>query len=381
MKLRDTSILKNQFKEVFAQEARLEVFAPGRANVIGEHTDYNGGFVLPFAIDKGITFLASMSLTDKCTIISNDFNQKLSFGEIPGENIYPWMNYLRNAMILLLQEGYSFQAFNMIFGGDLPIGAGLSSSSALTCGFLKTMDALFDLKISDQQIVNFASIAENGTGLRGGMMDQNAIVYGKETNCLLIDCKQHSKMQVTLPANEEHQWVLFNSGVKHTLVQTEYNTRREECDEALEEIQKIKNTEMEFRDLQWADLRFLKSDVLRNRLKHYISENDRVQKMVPALKRNEVSLIHNLLNESHQSLATSYQVSCPEIDFIQAEINELNIGSRIMGGGFGGCLISYFPKNKIEEFSDKLNHRYSSTFELELNILAIEASKGLHLKM
>ncbi len=375
----NSSSLHRFFLDAFQGPQLVEIFSPGRANVIGEHTDYNGGFVLPFAIDRGITFLANKSISKKTKIIAFDLDEAVSFEKALIGPSYPWMRYLTNALEVLNAKGFVSKGFNLLFGGNLPIGAGVSSSSALSCGFIKTLDALFDFGLTKEQIVLFASLAENGTGVQGGMMDQHAIVHGEKEACLFIDCENRHIEKVAMPQNEKHQWVLFNTGVEHNLADTEYNKRRKECDEALTIIQEKKGKALTFRQLKDSDLTSLEDSKLKQRITHYISENERVKKMLVAFKKNDINLILHLLNDSHESLSKRYEVSCEELDYVQSALMKENYGGRMMGGGFGGCVISYLAKKDFKVFTQKISVTFKSKFGLTLKAFPIKASEGLRL--
>lgn len=336
--------LENQFLENYKIKPTLRVNAPARANIIGEHTDYNKGLVLPFAINRTCIFLASKRDDTKAFIGSIDLNKstEININSLPTKDLKDWRRYFILALEALKRHNYILGGFQCVFASEIPIGAGLSSSSAITCGFIAMLDSLFSLNISKEKQVRLASEAENGTGLQGGMMDQYSIVMSEENHALLLDCRDFST-QLIPNSIEGYHWVFIDSQVKHNLADTEYNARRNDCDEGFKIIQKKYPNLKSIRDLTLTHLNILSDyPIYKKRLQFVIKENERVRLMAEALKEQDVQKITKLLFEGHWALSTEYQVSCEELDFLVqiAETTKGVNGARMMGGGFGGGIIT-----------------------------------------
>jgi galactokinase len=354
-------------------------FAPGRANIIGEHTDYNEGFVLPFAIEQGLYFFAGLAQDEHCTLLAADTGERWSFKsyEHPDENI-SWSRYICQS---LKEMQYTGKGFNIVFGGDLPDGAGISSSSALTCGFIRTLSKLSGLFLTNREILHLAVTAEIGSGVKGGMMDQFTIINALKDHTILLDCKSLSARYVPFDP-ETFRFLLINTNIKHNLADTDYNNRRTQCDESVEILKKV------YPDIQ--SLRDVPSDWLTNsdailppllskRVQHVISENQRVSQMAEALRNKDVWQAGTLLYQSHQSLSLLYEVSCPELDFLVSWASgQSNIyGARMMGGGFGGCTINLIENELSEDQKATLFSSYKAEFGHYPTLIPICSGPGM----
>lgn len=376
----ELSNLRNRFSEIFGVTPTI-IRAPGRVNIIGEHTDYNEGFVLPFSISKAIYFACSLRDDNEFHIHADDLKKFTVITSNNADEQPGWVRFFVSAIKVLKQDKHDFKGLNIITQGDIPFGAGISSSSALTCGFLYSVVSLNQLDISRKEIVFLASRAENGTGVNGGKMDQFAICMGKANHALLIDCKDYKH---TLIKNniEDANWVLFNTNVEHNLADTEYNDRRGECESAINKIKKEHPQIKSPRDLNLDSLNehiLLISKKEFNRLTHVIEENDRVHQMIEALRDNDLDKIGQLLYESHESLSQIYEVSCEELDYIAANLlnEESCIGARMMGGGFGGCVIALI-KDGHDKFHT-LRKNYKKNFNLEMDIISVNSDDGINI--
>ncbi len=344
----------NNFETVYSTfesafgKPEVALSAAGRANIIGEHTDYHEGFVLPFAIDAAIYFCAAKNSKNKAEIISLDFGEKYDDSLEPAKG--SWQLYV-HGLLRDLKSKFQIQVVpTIVFGGNLPMGAGVSSSSALCCGLIEVMDSLYDLGLTSLQKVMWASEVEHGTGVRGGKMDQYAICHGQRGKAMLLDCRTLSHKELALP--ESWQFLLLNTGVKHNLAFTAYNQRREEAENALAIIRKKFETVKTLRDVSLDQINAcLEKDSLEyQRAIHVVSENQRVKAFELCAQMGDIRNAGRLLNQSHASLRDHYQVSCDELDFLQDQAMKKNsiFGSRMMGGGFGGCTISL-----IQEFDER----------------------------
>lgn len=373
--------MKNNILELFNSkfdDAQIYIKSPGRANIIGEHTDYNNGLVIPFAIEQCIHMYMSKNETGTLRIFAIDINDsaEVNLNEIEFQN-KGWTRYFVNVLVACNYDQSS--GIDVVFGGNLPQGGGVSSSSALTCGFLAGINALFDLKYDVNEMIDLASQAENGIGLNGGIMDQTTIFKGRYRHALKIDFLDFSVEEIQMPT-DEYTFYLFNSGQKHNLVETEYNNRRSTCENALKLIQSRKHKVETLRDITIFDIEnYLIDSVAKKRCLHVLEENDRVLSAVEILKNKRYEELGSLLLDSHKSLSQNYEISTPEIDYLVMRSQEYTavLGSRIMGGGFGGCTIN-FVKGKLSNVEiEKLKSDYKIETGYDLKVDEISASQGI----
>jgi galactokinase len=377
----DLNKLAELFNAVYQETYTHSAFAPGRANIIGEHTDYNDGFVLPFAIEQGIWFLASVNKDNMINVFSYNENNSASFS-LSGEttSMIGWSRYITQVIGMLGSEVIS-RGMNIAFGGNMPIGGGVSSSSSLTCGMIEIIGKTQGRKIDAASLVSLAVRAEHGTGVIGGIMDQFTITNGKEGHAILLDCRDQSTQYIPMPTSDLFIY-LVNTNVKHNLVETDYNLRRKECNEAIAIISDFRPEVKSMRDLTLDDLDRIEKqlpEMLYRRTRHVVSENARVLAVVDNLKAKNYEEIGILLHGSHDSLRDDYEVSCDELDWQvdYAKYFEFNYGSRMMGGGFGGCTIHFSKLPWSEEFIKEWNAEYFSKFGIENQITQIRSSNGI----
>lgn len=358
----------------------LVIYAPGRVNLIGEHTDYNEGFAIPAAINKGIVAAIQKSETTVCTVIANDLDDTFQFSL---ENIQPiknggWKNYVIGVAAEILNEGYSLQPFNIVFGGDIPIGAGLSSSAALENSVVFGLNNLFKLGISKEKMIFISQKAEhNYAGVNCGIMDQYASMFGIENGALLLDCRSVKSTEIPINFNE-YQLLLINTNVKHSLGDSAYNNRRFVC----EKVASMLKVDA-LRDASEADLQQIKTSLSTEDFQmalYVIQENKRVLQAAKAIKNKHTLEFGKLLFETHKGLQKQYKVSCTELDFLvdKAKENSRVIGARMLGGGFGGCTLNIIHKSEVELFKTKISKLYSETFKKECSFYSVEFSKGTH---
>jgi galactokinase len=368
------------FNEKFGRSATLFVFAPGRANIIGEHTDYNDGFVLPFAIGQGIWFAADYNNSGSIRIWADDFSEEAIF-EFNGacNQNYNWCNYVKQ--ILALLDIQNNQGLDIVIGSNMPIGGGVSSSSALTCGCIELLTDAYQMELTPRQKLEYAIRAEHGTGVIGGIMDQFTIINGKAKHAILLDCQTQSATHIPIEMGD-HCFYLINTMVKHNLVETDYNLRRRECEHAVATLQKNGLDIKSLRDLKLTDIPFLKSsldETLFKRAVHVLTENIRVLSTVECLKSGNYTQIGELLLASHDSLSNDYKVSCPELDW-QVEFAQQYdhiLGGRMMGGGFGGCTIHLATHSLDKEFEIEMKTKYKETFGLENTFVEVKPFNGI----
>ncbi len=356
---------------------QIVIKAPGRVNIIGEHTDYNHGLVLPFAVDQSIFMVASPNTDSVIRVTAVDIGKEgsISFKK-PDLGQSGWMRFFAHAIKVTGIE--SSTGLNLVFGGDLPIGMGMSSSSSLTCGFIYLLNELFDLNLCADQIIKLSSKAENMTGLEGGMMDQTTIVKGRKGHALLIDFLDKTIDFLALDM-KDHCFYILDSGQKHELVDTQYNQRRQACESGLSILQKKHG----IKTLRHANAEMITDSILdhvtKDRCLHVVQENERVKSAVKCIKNGDISHLGPLLNKTHQSLSILYQVSTPEIDFLVKAVTDLPnvLGARIMGGGFGGSVICLVKGNISNSEADHIYRLYIEHTGLKVKVLPVHAGNGV----
>lgn len=358
------------YKNYFSENPLITT-APGRINLIGEHTDYNLGFVLPGAIDRSIFFATGLNKSNKINLYSVNFNKKYSFHLDKVEVIIKhWANYFIGVIKEIQKiKPFKLQGFNCVFGGNLPTGAGLSSSAAIETGFAVTLNELFGIGLSKQEIIELSQRAEHFyVGTKCGIMDQFACMLGKEGHVFKLDCKslEYKHYQVKMP---DIQLVIVNSHVKHSNSNSEYNNRRRQCEQGVKATRKYFPEVKTLRDVSHNMLIACKrkmDPLIYKRCKYVLDENQRVHECCSFLKNSETEKIGNILFNGHKGLSEEYEVSCPEIDFLVdlAENFTHVYGARMMGGGFGGCTINLVGKNYVQDMIAFFSQAYQKKFGL-----------------
>lgn len=359
------------------------VDSPGRINIIGEHTDYNNGFVLPTATDKKIRFKFKKSKSlDICTVYSKNFNTSFSFSlnsVAPSEQ--QWENYILGVIHEIQQITNKLEGFDCTLDSDIPVGSGISSSAALECGLAFGLNALFDLNLSKETIVKLSQRAEhNYVGTKCGIMDQFASVMSKKDHVILLDCQSLDFEYV--PMNiEPYKILLLNTNVSHNLASGEYNIRRNQCEEGVTMIQHIYPKVNSLRDVTPILLKEFKEkmpSIIYKRCSYVVQEKLRVLKAVDALRNNDLHLLGELMYKTHNGLRNKYEVSCPELDFLVdfSKKYESVLGARVMGGGFGGCTINLIHTDAITNFVAEVSKAYFSKFNTKLTAFEAMPSEG-----
>jgi len=372
--------IKEQFQSNF-KETPLMLFSPGRINLIGEHTDYNDGFVFPAAIDKGIVAAINKSNASICKVIAFDLNKELNFSL---EDMQPienggWKNYIIGVVAEIQNKGKKLGNFNFVFGGDIPSGAGLSSSAALENSVVFGLNELFDLGLTKKEMIFISQKAEHDyVGVKCGIMDQYASMFGQKDSALLLDCENLKAKTIAINL-EDYEILLINSNVKHSLAESAYNDRRTVCENAAA-LLNIKS----LRAATENNLLSIKDQISEQdyqKVIYILQENQRVLEAFDALKLNNIERFGELLYASHNGMQHQYKISCDELDFLVDATRDLDsiLGSRMMGGGFGGCTINIIQKAFILEFSTKIKKAYKSNFDTECSIYNVTISEGTHL--
>jgi len=370
------------FEKSFGSVPQKIVLSPGRINIIGEHIDYNDGYVLPAAIDKIICFAFEKNNTTKSRIIAIDLNEEFEANltqEIKLSDVV-WTNYIRGVIKQLQDNGFAFEGFNCVFSSNIPVGSGLSSSAALECGMIFGIKELFNLKIEKKDIALLGQKAEHWVGINCGIMDQFSSVHGLENKVIKLDCNTLN-FEYHNADFKDYSLILFDSNVKHSLFTSEYNTRRMECEKGLIIIKNNFPDIKSFRDCTEEQLLKIQDQftpVVFKRVHFVVKEINRVIRACEALDSGNIKLLGQLLFETHYGLSQEYEVSCEELDMLvdTAKTDDFIIGSRLMGGGFGGCTINLIKKGYENEVKSKFSNLYLNTFGIELKFYDVKIANG-----
>ena len=370
-----------KFKELFNEEP-LIVRSPGRANLIGEHTDYNLGFVLPCAIDKAIYFAVAPREDKVCKLYALNMDQTYeSRIDVLQRSEKVWPNYLMGVLDQLNKAGYAYTGFNCVFGGNIPVGAGLSSSAALEAGLVFMLNHLYDLRMDKLSLVKLAQKAENEfVGVQCGIMDQFINIFAESGTALRLDCR--SLEYRYFPFDFDNVSILlFNSNVPHSLASSQYNQRRKECADGVARIAQDEMHVKSLRDVS-ADMlngfkSFLDPTVYR-RCKFVIEENNRLLRACTALEKEDLRSFGRAMVETHDGLSREYEVSCAELDYLVGLVRDdpRVYGARMMGGGFGGCTINLVEPEAIDAVGRMVGEKYRQKFGIETSIYVTSISSG-----
>lgn len=371
--------VEDSFKKQFKPEP-LMIFSPGRINLIGEHTDYNDGFVFPAAIDKGIALAIQKSevKTSKVFALNKEELHEFDIDAITPLKNGDWRNYILGVVSELQVLGKKVGNFNAVFAGNIPGGAGMSSSAALENSFAYGLNDLFGLGLSKQEMILVSQKAEhNYAGVKCGIMDQYASMFGIKNSALLLDCRTITAEPYKIDF-KDYELMLINTNVKHDLSESAYNDRREVC----EKVSKLLNV-VALRDASKADLDTIKDDISDadyQKASYVIEENNRVKQFAEAIEKDDLETLGDLLFQSHEGLSKKYKVSCAELDFLVDKAHESSsvIGARMMGGGFGGCTINLVLKTKMKDFKHEVSKHFEEEFGRACTIYEVKLSQGTH---
>jgi len=374
------------FRVHFKHEPSYTILSPGRINIIGEHVDYNDGFVLPAAIDKYVCFAIAESETSQSTFLALDLDKSYTFDLntelVPVEEM--WVNYILGVVKPLKQQFNGLKGFNLVFSSTIPMGSGLSSSAAVECGAAFALNTLFDLGLNKEQLAKLGQQAEHTfVGVKCGIMDQFASVFGKANQVIKLDCK--TLTYEYYPADlGEYCLVLLDSKVKHTHLISGYNTRRVEVETGLQIIKHIFPEVNTYRDCTLEQVETAKDrlgETLYKRSSFVVKEIQRVGKAVKALAKNDFVTLGQLMDETHKGLSLDYEVSCDELDYLVAQAQNMPdvLGARMMGGGFGGCTLNLIKKSALLKLVDEIQLAYKERFGIDLEVYKVAISDGTHL--
>lgn len=369
--------IAEKFRTLFNEEGVFFASA-GRINLIGEHTDYNGGFVFPGAIDKGIIAEIKLNGTSKVRAFALDLDEYCEFGlneeDAPAQS---WARYVFGVCREIIKRGGKIAGFNTVFAGDVPLGAGMSSSAALESTFAFALNYLFDLGIDKFELARIGQSTEhNYCGVNCGIMDQFASVFGKKGNLMRLDCRSMEFEYFPFdPGKYGYKLVLLNSKVKHELVGSPYNDRRASCERVAKVLGQefLRGATME--QLDAIKDRISEEDYMRAR--YVIGEEQRVLDVCDALQKGDYETVGARMYETHWGMSKDYEVSCEELDFLATVAKECGVtGSRIMGGGFGGCTINLVKEELYEGFIAKAKEAFAAKYGHEPVVIDVVISDG-----
>ena len=378
--------LYDKFKELFGYEAESKFFSPGRVNLIGEHTDYNGGHVFPCAIHKGTYALVKKRDDKKFRMYSENFENlgiiEFLLDNLVNEKKHKWVNYPKGVVKMFIEAGYKIDSgFDVLFYGNIPNGSGLSSSASIEIVTSIILKDLYNLDIDMVEMVKLSQKAENQfIGVNSGIMDQFAVGIGKKDNAILLDCNtlKYSYAPVIL---KDEVLVIGNTNKKRGLADSKYNERRAECEEALKDLQKELDIqslgELSVEEFNKSE-KLIKNEINRKRAKHAVYENQRTIKAQKELMEGNLEEFGRLMNESHVSLRDDYEVTGIELDtMVEIAWNQEGvIGSRMTGAGFGGCTISIVKKDAVDKFIENVGKEYKERVGLNADFYVVNISDG-----
>ncbi len=381
-------LLSDAFRQQFNVSPTVVARAPGRVNLLGEHVDYNGGFVLPVAIDRAVQVAAAPAAGEIVTLVALDLNERVSFSlsnlgekiDVNGKPLPGWVRYPAGVAYVLQQEGLAVKGMQAVFTSDVPIGAGLSSSAAVEVAFAVTWRALGGWKRDALQIAQLCQRAENQyVGVNCGLMDQFASACGKEGHALYFDTRSLEWQPVPLPPGTAV--VIADSGVRRSLATSAYNERRAACEQAVELLRQYMPNIHSLRDVSSVEFaaysEFLPPGV-RMRAEHVVKEIGRVQDAVVALRRGDAALFGGMMFSGHASLRDLYEVSCPELDALVSIARQQPgcYGARLTGAGFGGCTVNLVNEANAEAFIQNLKDGYQKKTGRQAQVYLCKASAG-----
>ena len=385
--------IRSHFFKHFNYTPMLAVQSPGRINLIGEHIDYNHGFVLPAAIDKYIQVAVGKRSDGVIHMVALDLGETIV---IPIENLKPhptqWVNYIIGVVDEVLEKtnypGDLVQGFDICIQGNIPSGAGLSSSAAVECAVLFALNELYGLQLTKMEMALMAQKAEHQfAGVKCGLMDMFTSLHGQKNKAILLDCASLAYTYYPLALNV-YSIILFDTQVKHALASSEYNTRRLECEAGIKMIQEKYPSIKTFRDLNIEQveecLAFNNNSInakIYQRCKYVVEEMERVQLAVKDLAAGDMEAFGKKMFSTHEGLSKLYEVSCPELDFLVEAVkqNENVIGARMMGGGFGGCTINIIKKSAVDAISKEIAANYLNKYNKPLAVYRTNIEAGTHL--
>jgi len=378
----DSLQLKSEFAEIYGREPRL-FRAPGRVNLIGEHTDYNGGFVLPMAIERGTTVAAAVRDDRKIRILSVNVNEagEINLDAPEKTRRGTWLDYIEGMARILERRNIILRGADLLINSDVPSGAGLSSSAALEIAVGLALSEISASPIEKVQLALAGQAAEHEfVGAKVGIMDQYISALGRKNHALLIDCRSLEAEQIPFAA-QDSVIVICDSKVKHKLAASEYNTRRAECEKAVEILREFLPGITQLRDVGIRDFERYAAhlpEIIRKRCRHVVTENERTLNAAEALKKSDLNEFGRLMWLSHASLRDNYEVSCRELDLLVEIASQCEgvLGGRMTGGGFGGSTVNLVQRGSVENFTKRISDEYRRLTNNETAVYVSNAADG-----
>ncbi len=375
-----------KFRQVFGSDPEIVTFAPGRVNLIGEHTDYNEGFVLPIAVDIFLCVAAKPRNDKTVRIVAADLNDSDEFplDEIVRDETANWRNYPRGVAWTIQQNGIELRGVDAVVASDIPMGAGLSSSAAIEVGFALTFLHFVNADVPRPTLAQWCQLAEHKfAGVQCGIMDQMIVLLGKENHALLLDCRDLSHQLVPLPKGIA--FIVADTGVPRSLAASEYNIRRQQCEEAVQLLSKLLERPLKsLRDITPEELAQVFNempDPIRRRARHVVTENNRVWAFQQAMREGALRRAGALLLASHASLRDDYEVSCRELDAMVKALMSVDgvFGARLTGAGFGGACLAMVREDAVDKVLEEVPGKYKATVgegAPEPSLFAVRPSDG-----
>ena len=371
--------IKEDYNSIYKVNPQVIVRAPGRINIIGEHTDYNYGLAMPAAINKYVFVSMSFNKDRKINIYSDQFDDKVSFSLDDLSCSKTWHKYVLGSIQEVFKSYNVSSGLNICIHSNLPMGKGVSSSAALEVALVNSLFEIFNIDKDDNEIIKICQKVDHKyIGIQSGVLDQSASQLSRLDSILKLDFNTGSFDYIDSNFSD-CSWIIIDSMIKRELASSKYHERVNECKEALDIISNSINKNINFPDIKQEHIYLIKDAKLKNRIKHYIDENSRVLDMEFAISKNDNKLMGDILNKSHCSLRDFYEVSCKEIDYLFKISSNFDYwyGGRIMGGGFGGSMINLVKSGYEQEYSNFIKEKYLDKFGIDADIFYVEFSNGV----